>query len=256
MKLPGKNLLLAFSLICPALGCASQARDKSVDLQRTADDVARRYIIHSADSSSRNCKLAAELGVDVESYYCPNPSAAEFIAAIPRLGARSEIIRKGGDVGPWPTNFQWYEFTPEIVGDHLVVAKQLRCNCSCEHMECSYAESGGVFDSDPIEHFTLGPGTRRDEAFDAVRLYRAGKIEPSDWFKPWDNLSNLHVEGVSDHAFDDAAHAAIKNSVVPVHALILSLSSEACGFAFHVRIVGAGQGKHLLVLGPIDGGCV
>jgi hypothetical protein len=240
------DIAIAVNLILVVLGCAGRASDRPVDGRTAAEYTKRLHTFMSTHWQSRNCAQSSEQGETIESLRCSDPSIAEFAAAIPRIAPQSEIIRQGGAVGPAPDpSHQWYEFTPEVVGDHLVVAKRVECHCACDRMHCSYSESGGVYDKDPKEYFALGPGVRRDEAFEVVSLYRAGKIEPTDWSKEWDDLRNMRIAGVVNRPHNG------------LHALVLSLSSEACGVDLHVRIEGGmGIPRHLVVLEPVEGGCV
>jgi hypothetical protein len=246
MKPRWRLLGVSLCLFCDLAGCSGQQARSPVDPRRAEEYTKRPHIVRSAGSPSRSCEPPTQDGVEIESFSCPNVTAKDFVATIPRLDPRSEIIRKGGDVGPSPDpTHQWFEFTPEIVGDHLVVAKSVSCSCTCDYLACTYSEQGGVFEVNPNDYFALGPNVGRDEAFEAVRLYREGRIDPADWFQPWDDLGNLRVEGVVSDDFDGQ------------HALTLVLSSEACGFDVHVRIEGGvDKPRRLLVLEPVSGGCV
>jgi hypothetical protein len=209
--------------------------------------VQRKYVIHPSGSVSSKCGEAAPGGIKVEDFRCPNPSAADFVKAIPRLGKDSQIIHSGGAVGPdRDPMFRHYELTPEIVGDHLVVVKTLKCECSCDHLECSYEEEGAVFDRNPVEHFILGPNVGRDRAFEIIRLFKEGKVEPKDWWEPdWAEGNDWEIEGVSWH-WDVSAGRNI---------YVLSLSTEACGFDVGVAIEETTSEQKLRVVEPLGGGC-
>lgn len=239
-------VVAALSLLVHA--CAASPRDGHVGSRELTQPLAEAYVNRHYVFCKPPCSGCGVVGaseIPIEGTFCTDPSPSEFAASIPRLGSPTAIVRTGGDVGPGADDsFRWFEFTPEVVGDHLVVSKVVSCHCRCDQLDCTYAEAGGVFDENPVEYFSLGPEVRREEAFEAARLYRSGKIEPNDWFWPWDSLANLRIQGFVSHIFDTYP------------ALLLYLSSEACSFVVPVRVQGEGESRHLRVLGEVRGACV
>lgn len=237
----------ALSLIiqgCLGVSATGHSRNGGLTQEITNEYIQRRYAIENESECAgyRGLKFTEE---EAKSVCCLKPTAAEFAAVIPRLAPGSAIIRSGGDVGPDPSPaYRWYEFTPEIVGDHLVVAKSVECNCHWARLSCRYVEVGGVFDVDPSQHFLLGPGVGRDEAFEAVRLYQEGKGQPSELLRTWGDPRNMRIAGVAAHVFENQ------------YAMILHFRTEACSFEVPVRIEGTGTQRHLRILGPLEGGCV